>query len=93
MVRVQIQLPDEIHTRAKRLAAAKEVSLAELARRGLELVLAQAPEPEAIARPWRAPIVSGLGWKGLGHAEIKEVAQWTPVEEDLEERARTPAGV
>jgi hypothetical protein len=90
MVRVQIQLPDEVHTRAKRLAAAKEISLAELARRGLELVLAQAPEPEEIVRPWRAPIVSGLGWKGLSHAEIKDVAQQTTLEEELEERARTP---
>lgn len=90
MVRVQIQLPDDIYDRVKRLASAKEISLAEIARRGLELVLAQTPAPEAVERPWEAPIVEGLGWKGLTHAEIKDVAQRTPVEEELEERARTP---
>ena len=39
MIRTQIQLPDELYDRTKRLAASKEVSLAELVRRGLEYVL------------------------------------------------------
>jgi hypothetical protein len=81
MVRVQIQLPDEVHSRAQRLAAAKEISLAELVRRGLELVFAQTAAPEEILKPWRAPIVSGLGWKGLSHAEIRDQAQETAVKE------------
>jgi len=89
MIRVQIQLPDDIHSRAKRLAAAKEISLAELARRGLELVLAQTPAPELVEQPWRAPTVAGLGWKGLSHAEIKDAAQQTAAEQELEDRART----
>lgn len=71
-MRVQIQLPDEIHVRAKRLAAAKEISLAELARRGLELVLAQTPEPEEVEASWQLPTVRGLGWKGLTHEQIKD---------------------
>jgi hypothetical protein len=93
MVRVQIQLPDEVYARVKRLASAKEISFAELARRGLELVLAQTPAPEEVERPWEPPTVEGLGWKGLTHAEIREAAQRTPVEEELEGRARTPTGV
>jgi hypothetical protein len=93
MVRVQIQLPDDIHVRAKRLAAAKEISLAELARRGLELVLAQTPTPEEIERQWLPPTVEGLGWKGLSHTELKNAAQMTATEEELEKRARTPARV
>lgn len=92
MIRVQIQLPEDVHARAKRLAAAKEISLAELARRGLELVLAQAPSPDEVEKPWQAPTVD-LGWKGSSHAEIKDEAQRTSVEEELEERARTPTGV
>lgn len=55
-------------------------------------VRAQTPAPDAVESPWQAPIVEGLGWKGLTHAEIKQVAQRTPVEE-LEERARTPTRV
>lgn len=89
MIRVQIQLPDKILARAKRLAAAKEISLAELARRGLELILAQSPAPEEVRKPWRLPTVRGLGWKGLSHAEIKEAAQKTPAEEELEQRVRS----
>lgn len=46
MVRTQVQLPDEIDDRAKRLAAAKGISLEELTRRGLELILGQYPAPE-----------------------------------------------
>lgn len=93
MVRVQIQLPDEIHLRAKRLAAAKEISLAELARRGLEMVLAQTPAPEELREPWQAPTVGGLGWRGLSHAQIRDEAQSTPAEAELEKRARTPTRV
>lgn len=51
------------------------------------------PAPEAADRPWQAPIMEGLGWKGLTHAEIKEVAQRTPVEEELEKRALRPTRV
>lgn len=93
MVRVQIQLPDEVYARVRRLASAKEISIAELARRGLELVLAQTPAAEELESPWEPPTVRGLGWKGLSHAEIRDTAQGTPVEEELEGRARTPIGV
>lgn len=93
MVRVQIQLPDDLHISAKRLAAAKEISLAELARRGLELVLAQTPAPEEIEEEWQPPTVGGLGWKGLSHEEIRDAAQRTPAEEELEEGARTATRV
>jgi hypothetical protein len=93
MTRVQIQLPDDLHGRARRLAEAKEISFAELARRGLELMLAQTPEPEQLERPWEPPTVAGLGWKGLSHDAIRDAAQRTTAEEELEERARTTTGV
>ena len=35
MIRTQIQLPDELYRRVKRLAAEREMSLAEMTRRGL----------------------------------------------------------
>jgi gamma-glutamylcysteine synthetase len=41
MIRTQIQLPDELYARARRVAKAKEISLAELARRGIEAILDQ----------------------------------------------------
>ena len=39
MVRTQIQLPDEVHMRAKKICEAREISFAELARRGIEYIL------------------------------------------------------
>ena len=39
MTRSQIQLPDETFARAKKLCEAREISLAELARRGIEYIL------------------------------------------------------
>jgi hypothetical protein len=55
MVRTQIQLPDELYARAKRFADAREMSLAELARRGIETLLGQYPPPDAVQTPWRLP--------------------------------------
>jgi hypothetical protein len=62
MTRTQIQLPDELYDRAKRLAAAKEVSLAELVRRGLEYVIAIHPLGRPPRSQWNLepPADSGL---------------------------------
>jgi hypothetical protein len=61
MVRTQIQLPDAVYARARRVAKAKEISLAELARRGLETILDQYPSPELIGADWTPPRVRSGG--------------------------------
>ena len=43
MVRTQILSPDELYAQAKRVAEAREISMAELVRRGLETILSQYP--------------------------------------------------
>lgn len=83
MTRTQIQLPDEVYQRAKRLAELREISMAELVRRGLELILSQYPEPEQVKRDWRLPAPRNLGWRGLSHAEIKDLAQMSETEAAL----------
>jgi hypothetical protein len=86
MTRTQIQLPDETFARAKKLCEAREISLAELARRGIEYILSvYAPEPEA-NRKWQPPQPRNLGWKGLSHAEVKAEAQLTNSEIRLRRR-------
>ena len=45
MVKTQIQIPDELYRRVKRLAEAQEWTLAETLRRGAELLLASRPLP------------------------------------------------
>ena len=59
MTRTQIQLPDELYRRAKSFAAARELSLAELTRRGLELFLDRFPAKHVEAKEWKVPQVSG----------------------------------
>lgn len=61
MIRTQIQLPDELYQRAKIFAAEREVSLAEITRRGLELFLDRFPESPAPKRAWKLPKVDGGG--------------------------------
>lgn len=61
MTRTQIQLPDELYQRAKTFAAEREVSLAEITRRGLELFLDRFPAAPAPKRAWKLPKVDGGG--------------------------------
>ena len=63
MTRTQIQLPDELYQRAKRVAAERELSLAEMTRRGLELFLARSPEAPAAHANWSLPVVNCGGIK------------------------------
>jgi hypothetical protein len=83
MTRTQIQLPDETLARAKKLCEAREMSFAELARRGIEYILSvYAPETDAQGA-WKMPKPRNLGWKGLSHAAIKAEAQRTNTEERI----------
>ena len=55
--------PISCTTRARRVAKAKEISLAELARRGIETMLDQYPSPESIGAEWTPPRVRSGGVK------------------------------
>ena len=74
MIRTLIQLPDSVFERARRVAKAKEISLAELARRGLETILDQYPSPELIGQAWTAPRVRSGGVKAC-LARLKEFGE------------------
>jgi hypothetical protein len=63
MTRTQIQLPDELYQRAKAFAARKEISLAEMTRRGLELILARFPDQASPQQGWKLPTVRSGGVK------------------------------
>ena len=77
MTRTQIQLPDEVFARAKRLCEAREISLAELARRGIEYILSVYSNDPSAVNDWQPPKPRRLGWKGLSDAELKQRAQIT----------------
>ena len=66
MIKTQVQIPDELFERAKRVAAAKEWSFAELVRRGLEQMTLRHPvggsgEEEV---GWQIPEAVDLGLTG-----------------------------
>ncbi|MCC5847972.1 MAG: antitoxin [Verrucomicrobia bacterium] len=75
MIRTQIQLPDDIYKRAKSLSRKRQVSLAELTRRGLEYMLSVYPEGPEDDTPWNLPAPKSLGWKDLTDEELKRAAQ------------------
>jgi len=77
MIRTQIQLPDEVFTRAKKVCEAREISLAELARRGIEYILTVYSTPGETQKEWEPPNPRRLGWKGLSDTELKAEAQMT----------------
>ncbi len=55
MKKTQIQLPDWLFAAAKDVAAEKEISLAELVKRGLEYMLAVTPRAGDQATKWQLP--------------------------------------
>ena len=63
MTRTQIQLPDELYQRAKAFAAQREISLAEVTRRGLELFLDRFPSTGPTRGAWQLPRVDAGGIK------------------------------
>jgi hypothetical protein len=86
MTRTQIQLPDDVYARARKVCDSREISLAELARRGLEYILSvYAPAPGA-AGDWHPPKPRKLGWRGLSDTAIKEQARRTGTEIALARR-------
>ncbi len=73
MTRTQIQLPYDLYQRAKAFAAEREISLAEVTRRGLEIFLARFPDPGTARQGWKLPLVRSSGVK-VPLAELKNLA-------------------
>jgi hypothetical protein len=59
MTRTQLQLPDELYHRLKRFAAKQELSLTEIARRGIEKYLEQFPESPTPKEKWKLITFNG----------------------------------
>lgn len=74
MVKTQIQLPDDLYRALKRLAKAKEWSLAETLRRAAEQFLSCHPVPPARTSVWKPPVSAKVGWRGLTHQQVHEAA-------------------
>ena len=75
MVRTQIRLPDEVFSKAKKFCEAREISLSELTRRGIEYMVEVDSTMSRTSADWQLPKPRNLGWRPLDHAQIKEQAQ------------------
>lgn len=60
MIKTQIQLPDELYKEAKRIARERQMSLAEVMRRGLEY-MSQVYPPLRSTQVWSPPKPQHLG--------------------------------
>ncbi len=75
MIKTQVQLPDELYREAKRVAREREISLAEVIRRGVEYVTRVYPPVEKKKPSWEPPapqmlgkfLVSVEGWRLLAN--------------------------
>ena len=61
MKRTQIQLPDALYNEAKRVASEREISFAEVVRRGVEYITRVYPPFTETTTPWSPPAPRHLG--------------------------------
>lgn len=61
MTRTQIQLPEPLFHRMKEIAEKRDLSMAELVRRGMETYVQTCPEIVQTGTPWTMPVLRGSG--------------------------------
>lgn len=83
MIRTQVQIPNELYASAKRMAERREISFAELVRRGLEYMIALSKDVST-TEDWQMPRARPLGgadpfsdpdWRGDLHLSRLRVAE------------------
>ncbi|MGO8674584.1 MAG: antitoxin [Limisphaerales bacterium] len=77
MIKTQVQIPDELYLRAKRVAAQKEWSFAEVVRRGLEYITQVNPPGRIPGAKWKLPPARPCG------PFLTPPEQWTEVAHDV----------
>jgi hypothetical protein len=75
MVKTQIQLPEELYREAKRVAREREVSFAEVVRRGLEYITRVYPPVRGLSKEWSPPAPGRLGGFKAPVETWRELAQ------------------
>jgi len=80
MTRTQIQLPEPLFQKLKKIAAERDWSVAELIRRGTETYVQTCPEVTRSPTQWTMPVLRGSG----GH--LLDPATVAPEADAVEER-------
>ena len=74
MTRTQIQLPEPLFGRIRRIAQVRDISVAEVIRRGMEIYAMSCPEAEPADKPWSMPVLRGSGGHLIDPATVKAEA-------------------
>lgn len=74
MQRTQIQLPEPLLTQIKAIAQARDWSVAELIRRGMEAYVQTCADPEP-GSDWQMPVLRGSGGQKIDPASIRSEAE------------------
>jgi len=73
MVKTQIQLPEKLYEEAKRVAREREMSLAEVVRRGVEYISGVYPPLKKDSEPWSPPKPRKMGLrKGIKLEDLRD---------------------
>lgn len=75
MTRTQIQLPEPLFQRLKKIAALRDWSVAELIRRGMETYVQTCPEVSEVPTRWSMPVLRGSGGHLMDPATIRAEAE------------------
>jgi hypothetical protein len=74
MIKTQVQIPDDLYREAKRVASEREISLAEVMRRGLEYIVRAYPPLQKDPRGWTPPTPRKLGGFRAPVSQWRELA-------------------
>lgn len=75
MTRTQIQLPEPLFQRLKLIAVARDWSVAELIRRGMEVYVQTCPELSPQAKQWTMPVLRRSGGHLVNPATLSVEAE------------------
>lgn len=78
MIKTQVQLPEGLYREAKRVAREREISLAEVMRRGLEYVVRVYPPIDPGQGDWHPPQPRSLGVFKAPEEDWRELANPAP---------------
>jgi hypothetical protein len=71
MTRTQIQLPEPLFGRLRRIAEVRDISVAEVIRRGMEIYVMTCPEVEPGSEGWTMPVLRGSGGHLVDPASVR----------------------
>ena len=84
MIKTQIQLPDDLYKKVKKLSEERELSMAELCRRGLEYMLRVYPVHTSKKSTWKLPTAKSLGKPKIHYSNWREAAHEGVITSDSE---------